>query len=52
MTILIDLNQTQHEILMNLVQEEIIRIKSASDIQFRNQILASLKSLERKLLDV
>lgn len=45
----IELTQTQAELLDQMVQEEIMRVESVRDLQYRSQILASLRSLKNKL---
>ena len=48
-TMKIELTQTQAELLDQMVQEEIMRVESVRDLQYRSQILASLRSLKNKL---
>jgi hypothetical protein len=44
----IELTQTQVELLREMVFEEILRVQS-SNMQYKGNIIASLKSLEKKL---
>lgn len=48
----IELTNAQAWLLLDLVQEDIARTKAKTDIQYRGQILSSLRALEKKIKEI
>lgn len=46
----IELSPTQSQLLLDIVQTDIIRTQSLPGLQYRGQILQTLRAIEKKLI--